>query len=293
MGGGNFGVVTEFRYRALPIGDLALFTFVWGWSSAAKVVAAWQAFAPSAPDEIWSNCLLYASQQTPSGVAPAVRVTGVCAGDETFLESALTPLLQAIGDKPFSHYLGQASFLDAMLAEAGCDGDTVAECHLPSENPAGRPVRAPFAARSDIVTAALSERAIASLLGAVEVRQASSLLSGGGVALDASGGAINRVAPGATAFVHRDALFTMQYGANWVQGSSAAVVAANESWLDVTWQAMRSFVSGQAYQNYIDPKLANWAEAYYGANLGRLEAVKSTYDPEDVFSFPQSVQLER
>ena len=113
------------------------------------------------------------------------------------------------------------------------------------------------------------------------------------MALDASGGAINRVAPGATAFVHRDALFTMQYGANWVQGSSAAVVAANESWLDVTWQAMRPFVSGQAYQNYIDPKLANWAEAYYGANLGRLEAVKSTYDPEDVFSFPQSVQLER
>jgi hypothetical protein len=85
----------------------------------------------------------------------------------------------------------------------------------------------------------------------------------------------------------------IQYGANWVQGSSAAVVAANESWLDVTWQAMRPFVSGQAYQNYIDPKLANWAEAYYGANLGRLEAVKSTYDPEDVFSFPQSVQPER
>jgi hypothetical protein len=288
-GGGNFGVVTSLEMRTHAIGDLALFTLVWPWSAAERAVAAWQSWAPPGPDELWSNCLLLASQNTPSGEAPVARVTGVFVGTEAALQSEVDDLVSAVGSAPFTRFVGSAGYLDTMLIEAGCEGDTVAECHLPNEG--GILGRAPFAAKSDFVTKPLPSAGIAGVLAAVEARQASPVLSGGGIALDASGGAINRVSPGATAFVHRNALFSMQYSANWNDGSPASLVQANHAWLQSAWQSMRPYVSGEAYQNYADPGLADWAAAYYGTNLSRLQQVKARYDPSDVWHFPQSIPL--
>ena len=290
-GGGNFGVVTSFTFSTNPVGELGLFTLVWEWAAAAQVVAAWQQFAPHAPDELWSNCLLIASQSTPTGPSPVARVTGVYVGSQSALESALQPFLDSVVAQPFHRFVGAAGYADTMLIEAGCEGDTVAECHLPSENPAGILTRAPFNARSDYLSSPLPQAGIAALLAAVEARQASAVLSGGGVALDASGGAINRVAPDATAFVHRSDLATLQYSGNWANGAPPFVVDANSAWLASTWQSMRPYVSGQAYQNYIDPALPDWQNAYYGSNLARLMQVKAKYDPDDVFRFAQSIPL--
>jgi hypothetical protein len=52
---------------------------------------------------------------------------------------------------------------------------------------------------------------------------------------------------------------------------------------------MKPYVSGQCYQNYIDPQLKSWRHAYYGANYARLAQIKQAVDPDDLFRFKQSI----
>ena len=103
------------------------------------------------------------------------------------------------------------------------------------------------------------------------------------------GGAVNRVAPGATAYVHRNALFKAQYTTGWTPGAASAGVANQHAWQRAFWRSMRPYASGQAYQNYIDPDLTNWSQAYYAQNYPRLQTVKRTYDPNRLFNFPQAI----
>jgi FAD/FMN-containing dehydrogenase len=289
-GGGNFGVVTEFTFKVHPIGDLGLFTLVWPWSDASAVIGAWQHWAPTGPDAIWSNCQLLNSQSTPSGIAPAARVTGVYVGSLSSLNQLVSDLVSAVGASPFDHFTGADTYPNTMMIEAGCEGDSVAQCHLPSQNPAGILTRSPFAAKSDWFSTALPPAGIDALVGAIDDRQTSGL-AGGGIVLDSSGGAINQVAADATAFVHRDALASIQYSVYWGSGTPQSTIDANLAWLEQAWTSMRPYVNGQAYQNYIDPDLAGWEQAYYGTNLPRLQQVKSAYDPHDLFRFAQSIPL--
>ncbi len=290
-GGGNFGVVTDFTFQVHPIGSLGLFTLVWPWSQAAAVVTAWQAWAPTGSNDIWSNCQLLNSQNTPSGISPVARVTGVSAGSLPALQQAVSNLISSVGSSPFNQFVGTDTYENTMLIEAGCDGDTVAECHLPSQNPAGILTRSPFAAKSDWLSSPLPTSGVTALLDAIDLRETSSVLAGGGIVLDSAGGAINEVAADATAFVHRNTLASIQYSAGWGTGASASTIAANKAWLQQAWTGMRPYVNGQAYQNYIDPTLPDWQQAYYGSNLARLSQVKSKYDPHDLFKFAQSIPL--
>ena len=122
------------------------------------------------------------------------------------------------------------------------------------------------------------------MLTGLEVTQASTSLGGAALICDAYGGAINRVQPAETAFVHRDALYSIQYFSSWIGDGSGDL-----RWLRQLYGAMRPYVSGFAYQNYIDPDLDSWEHAYYGSNLRRLAAVKRKHDPTGFFHFPQSI----
>ena len=67
------------------------------------------------------------------------------------------------------------------------------------------------------------------------------------------------------------------------------MAAACAQWTRDTEATLRPYASGFAFQNYIDPELADWEHAYYGTNLARLKAVKRRYDPAGRLDFPQGV----
>jgi FAD/FMN-containing dehydrogenase len=253
-GGGNFGIVTDLTFATAPVSTVAVYSIEWPWSQAAQAVAAWQAFAPHAPDALFSVLDLIATG--PPATMPHVTSSGQYFGSESDLASLLQPLT-SVGT-PTRVRTQTLAYLDAM--EHWGNGEN----------------RISFTAKSDYVNAPLPQSAIAALVSGIAARQAAGR---GAIFLDAHGGAINRVPKGATAFVHRDALFSIQYTA---QNGGA-------TWLARVYAQLRPHVSGFAYQNYIDPQLSTWQHAYYGSNLTRLRKIKRAVDPHGFFRFAQSV----
>jgi FAD/FMN-containing dehydrogenase len=263
-GGGNFGIVTAFGLRVHRVSNVSWYAASWPWSQAEEVVRAWQGFAPGAPDRLFSLCSL------GKGTRAGIQSFGQFFGSEQELRTLLRPLTSVAGT---SLSTGTSSYYEAQLRWAGCLRESPAACRVPR--------RSAFAAKSDYANEPLSAGGVATVLRWID------RVSGfrfGSLLLDAYGGAINRVRPDATAFVHRDALFSMQYLAYWGEGSAAAV-----QWIRGFHAAMRPHVSGFAYQNYIDPDLTTWKHAYYGANYARLTNVKRAYDPDFFFRFRQAI----
>jgi hypothetical protein len=268
---------------------VVIFSLSWPWSQAARVVAAWQSWAPTAPDALWSNLHLAAA---PGGSVPNITVGGTYLGSVGGAANLLSQLYAKAGSRPSGSYLSNPQpYLSAMLTEAGCSSIGYEACHLPWYSAGGKLARQPQYTKSDFFTTPLSGAGISTLLAGIEAMQRVKGASGGvgGVAFDALGGAVNRVKPGATAFVHRNALFMAQYTTGWTTGAGAAGISNQHTWQRKFWSSMRRHASGQAYQNYIDPDLTNWQQAYYGANYTRLAAIKKKYDPTRLFTFPQAI----
>ena len=283
-GGGNFGIVTSFEFTVHPMPQVTLFTLQYPWQAAATMLDAWQHWISAMPDELWSDCHMFAAGT--SGYEAGI--SGVFCGSPSALASWLAPLERDIGSAPTDRFIGSNDYITAMEIEAGCSGLSVAACHLASQHSAGQLSRSPYSAKSSYVNGPMTTARVALMVEAVANLHLRAPTVGGGLSFDAYGGVINRVAPDRTAFVHRDKLACIQATYTWSSEANPSVVAAGEEWL--SWLGANVFdpLSG-AYQNYIDPTLADWQNAYYGSNLGKLTGVKSHYDPNNVFSFRQSI----
>lgn len=111
---------------------------------------------------------------------------------------------------------------------------------------------------------------------------------------DLEGGAINDVAPNATAYGHRDALFYHQaYAINLlgkIDNNTRDFLTGINA---VVTDALPEHDEG-AYAGYVDPALGeNSASLYWGGNVERLESIKAQVDPDDVFHNPQSIRPAR
>ncbi len=273
-GGGNFGVATAFTFRVFPVDQVSTFILEWPWEHAQTLAEIWQQTAPHAPDELFSIFKLAAPGGNTRPKPPAaVRSFGQYFGPEDELLALLDPLLGVAA--PSTRQIGTSSYFDAQLLWAGCTG-TVTQCHLPVQTPQGTLDRLEFKAKSDYVAAPLPAEAIRTAIDWIERWPGSTDPNGAAMQMDAHGGAINRVAPDATAYVHRDSLFSIQYLTYWRQQDSPRVADANLHWIRNFYAAMRPHVSGYAYQNYIDPDLRDWQHAYYGTNFPRLVDIKRT-----------------
>ena len=264
--------MTSFRFRTHATANVAYYQVVWPWANAADALRAWQAFAPQAPDELFSTLFMSTRAAKGPGTVPVISSGGQFFGSEADLSALIAPL--ASTGSPTRVVVGTLSYMDAVLRWAGCH--PVSQCHSVR--------RVAFKSKSDYVNAPLSDAAIATLLGALEANQVDPRLGRAELLFDPYGGAINRIPAGATAFVHRNALYSIQYFSSWTSGA-----AENLRWIRNLYAAMRPHVSGFAYQNYIDPDLRTWKRAYYGSNLRRLVNIKRKYDPRSFFRFAQAI----
>jgi hypothetical protein len=105
------------------------------------------------------------------------------------------------------------------------------------------------------------------------------------VQLLAGGGAPGRVAVDGTAVPHRKAVCVVQYDAYWTDPADQTVA---ENWIEGVRTAMLPYAQN-AYVNYVDHRIEDYLDAYYVTNLPRLIEVKRAVDPENFFSFPQSI----
>lgn len=104
------------------------------------------------------------------------------------------------------------------------------------------------------------------------------------------GGKIKALRSDETAYVHRayDWLFDVEV--NWAPKDSPMRVAENLDWQQRFYSDVceRAKAIG-SFQNFSDPSLINWQDAYYGPNYRRLQKVKWHYDNAQLFRHKQSI----
>ncbi|MFL5821704.1 MAG: FAD-binding oxidoreductase [Solirubrobacteraceae bacterium] len=270
-GGGNLGVNTGFKFRVHPVAKVSIYKLEWDWRHARDAVAALQKVIARAPDEFSCRFGLESSSQGSANGRRrrSVSAVGQYFGPRRELMALLDPALSAA--PVTARLIADRTFWQA-------------KAFLFHNVPRGR-----FAVKSSYADEFLSDSGIDTLVRWMERWPGSSSPDGAGVAVFAWGGAMNAVPAGATAFVHRDSRLLVALDTAWGDRDPERVIAANLHWLEGFSAALRPHVSGSSYQNFIDPSLRDWRRAYYGSNLERLVAVKRTYDPDDVFRFPQSI----
>jgi FAD/FMN-containing dehydrogenase len=277
-GAGSFGVVTSLRFRARPAPTMTNFCLTWPSAHAAAVIAAWQRWAPNGPDELAADLALTTSG--PPGSEPSVEVYGAVLGAETDALELLDDLRARIDADTVSSSIEELSYRDTTLFQAELsDSDAATD-----QPPQGQAPRHRFT-KSALFERPLPETVVAALVDNLCNRRPQGGF--GSLELAPWGGAYSRRPPAATAFAHRDVLFSVEHTAFVDPPASPAAKRAAREWVRRSWAAAHPWGSGRVYPNFPDPELRDPGRAYFGDNLARLLEVKARYDPDEAFRFDQ------
>ncbi|KAK5953105.1 hypothetical protein OHC33_005673 [Knufia fluminis] len=271
--GAGFGIITEFKVRTQPEpGESVQYTYNFTPGSPedmAEVFEAWQKLI-SGPDLTRK----FASQVMVSELGMIIQ--GTYFGSEAEyndlgLEEKL-PQKPDLGTVVLTDWLGvTANWAERVLQQVG--GGIAAPFYSKS-----------LAFRNDTL---MSSETIKELFKHFDDADKGTIAWA--AIFDLEGGAINDVAPDATAYGHRDALFYIQTYALGIPKVSQKTKGFLTSINKIIEDSMPGAELG-AYAGYVDPALTNAQEQYWGTNYPRLQRIKRNYDPNDVFHNPQSVR---
>ncbi|MBF8289465.1 MAG: FAD-linked oxidoreductase [Chloroflexi bacterium] len=267
-GGGNFGVVTSFTFRAYPLNpDVFAGTLIYErprWGEALRSYVEW---AGDAPDEV-----------------------------TTLVTFMVPPADWELGDRPlmFLGFAWAGAERDAGEAEiarlrAGCEPD------VPVVDPtrwitfqSGFDAAMPKGVRAYWRNASFDRLDDAMIEAIVEHCGAQSF--GTAADLHHMGGAFGRVPEDATAFPNRAAAFWLNIYGFWADADDDA---ARVGWVKGFSDAMQPHAMAGQYVNFLGQEDANAhgkALAAYGkAKLDRLTDVKRRYDPENLFRINHNI----
>ncbi len=263
-GGGNFGVVTSFEFRAHPVGpDVSMAIVFYPADAAPQVLRTFREFMAEADDEVTGIATFWtAAHEDPVPAEhrgkPVVAIAACYSSPVDLGASVLAPVRNITA--PLFDLSGPMPYLDAQKL-------------FDADYPDGRRYswKSTYLARlDDDVVEALAGHA---------ARRPSPLTSLDVVAL---GGAIGRVPTDATAFAMRSAPYLLAIESNW---DDPAADEANMAWARGVYDDMRPFSTGGAYLNF--PGFGEEGETMvresYAGNYARLQQIKAKYDPENVF----------
>lgn len=271
-GGGNFGVVTSFEFRAYPVGPEVYLAFViHPGTRAREVLRAYREWALAAPDEISAFAVLWHAPEIPEIPAehhgtPIVVFAAVHSGTVDEGERALRSL-RAIGS-PIADLSEPTPYLDMQ--------------RLFDEDYPAHVMRYYWKAR---YLTDLTDDAIDVLVSANEMSPSHH----SNIDVWQLGGAFARVRAGETAFGDRSAPFMIGVESNWESpGDDEACVA----WGRQVYAALAPFSTKAAYFNFpgMYEEHDQMVRDAFGPNLDRLAELKERYDPDNLFRFTHNIR---
>jgi FAD/FMN-containing dehydrogenase len=275
--GGSFGINTSFTFdlATVPPTDVVYYRIDWkGADAAAAVLAAFHGILQNAPPAL--NAVAMAQATPVGGDGPRGAITvfsrGQYVGPIDELRSLIGPLLAV--PKSTSSTIEPKTFWNMQQMFASTEQESHSFGDI--SRYAAKPIPDSAVAKLVDLLAACPSR---------DDKNNGSIWSLGWV----GGKVVDKFARTDTAYVHRGMLTLLRPTPVWANDAPPSVGEELMAWTRKMVEIIAPFTPNESYQNFPNRDIADWQQQYYAENFEKLVAVKSRYDPDNLFQNPQSI----